>query len=84
MRMRNACWRWLFALAAMGTMFGSIDGCLAQALRDVADDLDQFAYQLDGEPQTLGQWWDNIWSDDGSHRDEEEEDLGDWWDDLWD
>ena len=50
----------------------------------LADDLDQTAYELDGQPQTLGQWWDGLWTGDNNSGSDRDEDFEDWWEDLWD
>jgi hypothetical protein len=68
----------------MGMLFGGLESCMAGFLRDIADDLNQEAYQLDGEPQTFGQWLNSLWTDDESRSAEEAEDFDDWWQDLWD
>ena len=57
---------------------------MAEFFRDLADDLDQTAYELDGQPQTLDQWWDGLWSGDNGGGSDKDDDFEDWWEDLWD
>ncbi len=64
MRRLKSLTRWLLVLGCMGTLFGSFESCTANILRDVADELNDQASELDGEPQSLGDWWDQLWEDD--------------------
>lgn len=79
MRRVNVWGRWLMALACMGIVFGGLESCMADLLRDAADSLNDTAFDIDGEPQTVGQWWDGLWEDDAGG-----DDFDDWWDDIWD
>ncbi len=82
MRKAHGLWRWVLILAATGMVFSSLDSCVADLLREVADGLNQQAYELDGDPQTIGQWWDDLWGGDPDA--DAAQDFDDWWDDLWD
>ena len=85
MRRSSVRWRWLLVLASLGIVFStSMDSCMAEFFRDLADDLDQTAYELDGQPQTLDQWWDGLWSGDNGGGSDKDDDFEDWWEDLWD
>jgi len=82
MRNRQVWWQGLLVLAAVLPATG-FNGCVADLLREASDALNQAAYELDGKPQTLGQWWDSLWN--GDHRSgSNAEDFDDWWEDLWD
>jgi len=83
MRRANAWCRWLLILASTGIMFGTLESCMADLLRDVAGELDEAAWELDGEPETIGQWWESLWNGDNASS-EDAEDFDDWWEDLWD
>lgn len=84
MRRANAWCRWFLILASTGMMFGTLESCMADLMRDVAGELDQTAWELDGEPQTVGQWWENLWNGQGNGSSEDADDFDDWWEDLWD
>lgn len=61
MRKLRYCGRVLAVLLSMGVLSGGLGSCTADLLRDVADDLEDTASQIDDEPQTIGEWWDDLW-----------------------
>ncbi len=73
MRGTSACYRWLLVLLLAGMVYSSIESCTANALRDVAD-------SIDDQPPTPGQLLDDLWTSGSDQGD----DGDDWWDDLWD
>jgi len=52
MRGKGIRWWMMLLMLPLGSVFGS-DGCVAEGLRIVADDLDEFAGSLDGEDDDL-------------------------------
>ncbi|MBN1344818.1 MAG: hypothetical protein JXQ73_19145 [Phycisphaerae bacterium] len=84
MRKASAFCRVMIVLASMGMLFGGVDSCVADLLRDVADSLNDTAYDLDGQPQTVGQWWDGLWNDSSTRSSDRANEVDDWWKDLWD
>ncbi len=71
----------LLALAAVLPAM-SVDSCMANAMRDMADAINQQAYELDGKPQNFGQWWDSFLHGDDRSADRAQE-IQDWWDHIW-
>ncbi len=83
MRKGSPWWQWLFVVGAAAPLT-DFNSCAADALRGLSTELDKMAYQLDGEPTTVGQWWDSIWTSSGNQDAKKAEETDNWWKDLWD
>jgi hypothetical protein len=91
--------RYMLILGAMGILYScALSSCIpvlvgvlgddlaANLMRSVASDLNDQAYEADGEPQTVGQFFDSLLDDVGFEDDKNDRDneFDDWWDDIWD
>jgi hypothetical protein len=82
MRGSHMLWRRVLVLTSVfaATTF---NGCTADFLRQMATNLNQLAYQLDGKPTTIGQWWDGLWNQPGSGDAQNAQKIDDLWNSLW-
>jgi len=62
--MSRRMWVWIKLLLGGTVLFGSasVQGCLADALRDLANQTDD-QVTLDDVGDDLEAWWDNLWDD---------------------